>query len=144
MLKGIAVASGRFISNFLRNLKIDFQIGCSSLQSQYQWRSISLSPHSPQQLLSPGDFIIVILISVRRTLRVIFVFVFAFVFVFYFKCFPLPMSSLCKIPPSSVLPSTTASILMLSHPHTHSHLPSLAFPYIGSLKTFMPKGLSSH
>ena len=102
MLKGIAVASGRFISNFPRNLKIDFQIGCSSLQSQYQWRSISLSPHSPQELPSPGFLIIVILISIRWNLRVVFVFFFSFCF--YLKCFPLSRSSLWKIPTSSLLP----------------------------------------
>ena len=30
---GIAESSGRYISNFLRNLQLDFQSGCTSLQS---------------------------------------------------------------------------------------------------------------
>jgi hypothetical protein len=41
---GIAGSSGRSISNFLGNLQIDFQSGCTSLESHQQWRSIPLSP----------------------------------------------------------------------------------------------------
>ena len=40
---GIDGASGRTISNFLRNCHIDFQSGCTSLQSHQQWRSVPLS-----------------------------------------------------------------------------------------------------
>ena len=36
------------------------------------------------------------------------------------------------------------SMRMLSHPPTHSHLPSLAFPYTGASNNLRPKGLSSH
>jgi hypothetical protein len=47
---GIAGCSGRSISNFLRNLQIDFQSGCTSLQSNQQWRSVPglflSNPHS--------------------------------------------------------------------------------------------------
>ena len=50
---GIAGSSGISISNFLRNLQIDFQIGCTSLQFQWQYRSVSLSPHPCHHLLSP-------------------------------------------------------------------------------------------
>ena len=42
-----------------------------------------------------------------------------------------------------LLPPPTASIRILSHLPTHSHLPSMALPYIRSLKTLKPKGLSS-
>jgi hypothetical protein len=42
---GIAGSSGRSISNFLRGLQINFQNGCTSLQSHQQWRSVPLSSH---------------------------------------------------------------------------------------------------
>ena len=136
MLKTIAVSSGRSIFNILGNLQIAFQIGCTTRQPQYPWCSISLSPHSPQELPSPGFLIIVILISIRRDLRVIFVF-FLFLFKMFspFQIFPLENPYL--------LPPPTASIRILSHPPTQSHLPSLAFLCIGSLKTLRPKSLSS-
>jgi len=48
MLKsGIGMPSGRTISKILRNHKIDFQSGCTSLQSQQQWRSFPFSTSSP-------------------------------------------------------------------------------------------------
>ena len=39
---GIAGSSSRSISNFLRNLQIDLQNGCTSLQSQQQLKSVPL------------------------------------------------------------------------------------------------------
>ena len=48
----IAGSSGSTVSNFLRNCQTDFQSGCTSLQSHQQWRSVPLSPHVHQQLLS--------------------------------------------------------------------------------------------
>jgi hypothetical protein len=39
---GIAGSSDRSISNFLRNLRIDFQSGHTSLQSHKQWGSVPL------------------------------------------------------------------------------------------------------
>jgi hypothetical protein len=52
---GIAGSSGGTMSNFLRNLQIDFQSGCTSLQSYQQRRSVPLSPHTHQHLLSKAD-----------------------------------------------------------------------------------------
>ena len=66
---GIAGSSGRSISNFLRNLQTDFQVGHTSLQSHQQWRSVLLSPHphSPT-MLSPEVLILAILNGVRWNL----------------------------------------------------------------------------
>ena len=60
----IVGSSGRSISNFLRNLQIDFQSGCTSWQSHQQWKSISLSPHPLQYVLSPKNLILAILIGI--------------------------------------------------------------------------------
>jgi hypothetical protein len=67
---GIAGSLGRSISSVLRNLQIDFQSGCTSLKSHQQWRSVPLSPHPFQHVLSPEYLILGILISIRWNLRV--------------------------------------------------------------------------
>jgi hypothetical protein len=59
---GIAGSSGRTISNFLRNLQIVFQTCFTSLQFHQQRRSVPLSPHPCQHLLS---FILAILMDIR-------------------------------------------------------------------------------
>ena len=50
---GIAWSLGITMSNILRSQQTDFQSVCTSLQTQQQWRSVPLSPHSCQHLLSP-------------------------------------------------------------------------------------------
>ena len=71
--RGIAGSSSSTMSNFLRNLQTDFQSGCTSLQFYPQWRSVPLSPHPHQYLLSPEFLILAILTGVRWNLRIVLI-----------------------------------------------------------------------
>jgi hypothetical protein len=71
--RGIAGSSGSTMSNFLRNYQTDFQSGCTSLQFHQKWRSVPLSPHTGQYLLSPEFLILAILTGVRWNLRVVLI-----------------------------------------------------------------------
>ena len=71
--RGIAGSSGNTMSNFLRNCQTDFHSGCTSLQSYHQWRSVPLSPHPCQHLLSTKFLILAILTGVRWNLRVVLI-----------------------------------------------------------------------
>jgi len=70
---GIAGSSSSTMSNFLRNHQTDFQSGCTSLQSHQKWRSVPLSPHPCQHLLSTEFLIFAILTGVRWNFRVILI-----------------------------------------------------------------------
>ena len=71
--RGIAGSSGNTMTSFLRNHQTDFQNGCTSFQSHQQWRSVPLSPHLCQHLLSPEFLILAILTGVRWNLRVVLI-----------------------------------------------------------------------
>ena len=57
----------------LRNCQTDLQSCCTRLQSQQQWRNVSLSPHPCQDLLSPEILILAILTGVWWNLRVVLI-----------------------------------------------------------------------
>ena len=72
--RGIAGSSDSTMSNFLRNCQTDFVSGrTTSLQSHQQWRSVPLSPHPRQHLLSPEILILAILTGTRWNLRVVLI-----------------------------------------------------------------------
>ena len=69
----VAGYSGSTMSNFLRNHQTNFQSGCASLQFPPQWRSVPLSPHPRQHLLSLVLLILAILTGVRYNITVVLI-----------------------------------------------------------------------
>ena len=93
---GIAGSLGSTVSNFLRNHQNDSQNGCTSLQPHQQWKSIPLSPHPCQHLLSPEFLILAILNGVRWNIRVVLICISLMIkdVEHFFNCFSaLPYSS---------------------------------------------------
>jgi hypothetical protein len=86
---GITGSSGRIRSSFLRNCKTDFQSDGTSLQSHQQWRSVPLSPHPHQHLLSPEFLILAILTGMRQNLRVVLIYISLMIkdIEHFFRCF---------------------------------------------------------
>jgi hypothetical protein len=66
-------SSSSTMYNFLSDHQTDFHSGCTSLQSHQQWRSVPLSPHPHQQLLSMEFLMLAILTSVRWNHRVVLI-----------------------------------------------------------------------
>ena len=87
--RGFVGSSGSTMSNFLRNRQTDFRSGCTSLQSHLQWRSVPLSPHPCQHLLSPEFLILAILTGGRWNLWVVLICIFLMIkdVEHFFKCF---------------------------------------------------------
>jgi hypothetical protein len=71
--RSIAGSSNSTMTNFLRIFQTDFQSGCTRLQSHQQWRSVPLSEHPCQHLLSREFLIVAILTGVRWNLRVVLI-----------------------------------------------------------------------
>jgi hypothetical protein len=70
---GIAGSSGNTMSNFLRNCQIDFQSDCNRMDSHQQWKSVTLSSHNQQHLLSTEFWILAILTDVKLNVRAVLI-----------------------------------------------------------------------
>jgi hypothetical protein len=87
--RGVAGSSGSTMFNFLRNHQTDFQSGCTSMQSHQQYRSVPLSSHLRQHLLSPEFLILAILTGVRWNFRVVMICISLMIndVEYFFRCF---------------------------------------------------------
>jgi len=63
-------------------------------------------------------------------------------FIYIFNVIPFPGFPLETLYP--ILPPPPASVWVLPYTHTHSHFPTVAFPYTGTSTLFRNKSLSSH
>jgi hypothetical protein len=89
--RGIAVSYGNTTSNFLRNCQTDLQSGGTSFQSQQQWRSVPLSPHPRQYLLSHEFLIVAIQSGVRWNLKVVLICISLMIKGTFFQVFLSPL-----------------------------------------------------
>jgi len=71
--RDIAVSSSSTVSNLPRNPQTHFHNGCSSLKCYQQWRSVPLSPHPCQYLLSTEFLALATLTGVRWNRRVLLI-----------------------------------------------------------------------
>ena len=69
----IAGSSCSTMSSFLMNNQTDFQSVCISLQSHQQWRSVPLSTHPCQHLVSPEFLCLAILTGMMYGIRVVLI-----------------------------------------------------------------------
>ena len=131
--RGIAGSSSSTMSNFLRSHQTDFQSGCTSLQSPQQWRSVPLSPHPCQHLLSPEFLILAILTGVRWHLRVVLICISLMIkdVEHFFRCF------------SAIRDSSGENSLFSSKPHILMELfevlesTFLSYSYISDIRPYL-------
>lgn len=71
----VAGSCDRLIFSFVRILYTDFHSSCTNLHSHQQWKKVPLSPHPHQHSLPVILWILAILTSVRRNLKVLFIFI---------------------------------------------------------------------
>jgi hypothetical protein len=105
--RGIVGSFSSTRSNFLGKHQADFQSSCTSLQSHQQWRSVPLSPHPRQHLLSPEFLILAILTGVRWNIQVVLICISLMIkdVEHFFRCF------------SAIWYSSVESTLFSSVPH---------------------------
>jgi hypothetical protein len=151
------------MSSFLRNHQTDFQSGCTSLQSHQPKKTVPLSPHPHQHLLSLEFLILAILTGVRWNPRVVLICISLMIkdVEHFFRCFSAIWYSSIENSLFSSVPHFLKKILLdiffiyISNgipnvPHTlpttplptHSHFLALASPVLRYIQFARPMGLS--